>query len=75
MSSKDFSVVVSISGEVEEVTTESGIESGLAAVTFIGSMASITIIDYEPALVKDMKRLLEKIVSKEIHSRYSAKLF
>lgn len=56
---------------MEEVTAESGIESGLAAVTVIGPMASITTIEYEPALVEDMKELLEKIVSKEIRSRHS----
>ncbi|MBD3278725.1 MAG: YjbQ family protein, partial [Candidatus Aegiribacteria sp.] len=55
---KGFSDIVNISGEVEEVIAESGIEDGLAAVTVIGSTASVTTIEYEPALVEDMKELL-----------------
>lgn len=66
-----FSDVVNISGEVEAVIDESKIENGLAAVTVIGSTASVTTIEYEPALVKDMKELLERIVSKDIRSRHS----
>lgn len=68
---KGFSDIVNISGEVEEVIAESGIEDGLAAVTVIGSTASVTTIEYEPALVEDMKELLEKIVSRDIRSRHS----
>lgn len=68
---KGFSDIVNISGEVEEVIAESGIEDGLAAVTVIGSTASVTTIEYEPALVEDMKELLEKIVSRDTRSRHS----
>lgn len=71
LSTKGFSDIVNISGEVEKVIAESGIENGLAAVTVIGSTASVTTIEYEPALVEDMKELLEKIVSRDIRSRHS----
>lgn len=69
--SKGFSDIVNVSGEVQAIVSESGIDEGLVAVTVTGSTASVTTIEYEPALVEDMKELLEKLVSRDIHSRHS----
>lgn len=71
VSSKGFSDIVNLSGEVQSIVSESGIDEGLVAVTVTGSTASVTTIEYEPALVEDMKELLEKLVSREIRSRHS----
>ncbi|MFO8183580.1 MAG: secondary thiamine-phosphate synthase enzyme YjbQ [Candidatus Aegiribacteria sp.] len=71
VSSNGFSDIVNVSGEVRSIVSESGIEEGLVAVTVTGSTASVTTIEYEPALVEDMKELLEKLVSREIRSRHS----
>lgn len=69
--SKGFSDIVDVSGEVQSIVSESGIEEGLVAVTVTGSTASVTTIEYEPALVEDMKELLENLVSRDIRSRHS----
>ena len=42
------------------------------AVTAVGSTASISTIEHEPALVEDLKDLLEKLASSSMHSRHSA---
>ncbi len=66
-----FSDIIDISGEVKSIVSASGISDGLVAVTVIGSTASVTTIEYEPALVEDMKELFEKIVPRNIRSRHS----
>ena len=57
---------------VLEAVRESGIRDGLVAVTSVGSTASISTIEYEPALVQDLKELLEKLAPSSMHSRHSA---
>ncbi|NOQ21834.1 MAG: YjbQ family protein [Candidatus Aegiribacteria sp.] len=71
VSTAGFSDIVDISGEVQSTVSASGIADGLVAVTVIGSTASVTTIEHEPALVEDMKELLEKMVPRNIRSRHS----
>lgn len=66
-----FSDIIDISGEVQSTVSASGIPDGLVAVTVIGSTASVTTIEYEPALVEDMKELFEKIIPRDVRSRHS----
>ena len=70
-STKGFSDIINITDDVGLAVESSGITDGLVAVTVIGSTASITTIEYEPALVLDMKEQLEKMVSQSIRSRHS----
>lgn len=71
VSTTGFSDIVNISVEVQSAVSASGITDGLVAVTVIGSTASATTIEYEPALVEDMKEWLEKIIPRTIRSRHS----
>ncbi len=71
VSTAGISDIINISGEVQSVVSASGIADGLVAATVIGSTASVTTIEYEPALVEDMKELFEKMVSRDIRSRHS----
>ena len=71
VSTEGFSDIVNIAGEVQSIVTDSGVEDGLVAVTVIGSTASVTTIEYEPALVEDMRELLEQLVSRKVRSRHS----
>lgn len=68
---KGFSDVIDITGLVEEAIKESGMQNGLVSVTAEGSTASVTTMEYEPALVADMKELLNRIVPETIKSRHS----
>lgn len=66
-----FSDVHDLTPSVRETVRQSGIRDGLAAVTAVGSTASISTIEYEPALVEDLKELLERLASASMHSRHS----
>jgi secondary thiamine-phosphate synthase enzyme len=71
VTTEGFSDIVNIGSEVQSVVSDSGVDDGLVTVTVTGSTASVTTIEYEPALVEDMRELLEKLVSRNIRSRHS----
>jgi secondary thiamine-phosphate synthase enzyme len=68
---RGFSDIKDITGQVQDVVLKSKIRSGLVNIFAVGSTASITTIEYEPALVEDMKEQLEKFASSTMHSRHS----
>jgi secondary thiamine-phosphate synthase enzyme len=53
--------VVDITKEVSDVVKKSKIKSGIVSVFVTGSTASISTIEYEPNLINDVKRALERI--------------
>ena len=67
-----YSDVHDLTPAVRQAVRESGIRDGLVAVTSVGSTASVSTIEYEPALVEDLKELLEKLAPATMHSRHSA---
>ncbi len=69
--SRGFSDIIDITGSVNDIVRESGLENGIVCISVIGSTASITTIEYEPALVADMKEQLERMVSQSLRSRHS----
>jgi secondary thiamine-phosphate synthase enzyme len=68
---KGFSDIVDITSNVESIIAESEIKNGIAAVFAVGSTASISTIEYEPALVQDLKDQLNKLVPANLRSRHS----
>jgi secondary thiamine-phosphate synthase enzyme len=68
---KGFSDIVDITFHVESVIVDSKIENGIATVFVVGSTASISTIEFEPALALDMKEKLEDIVPANLRSRHS----
>lgn len=66
-----YSDIKDITNEVQKIVLKSKITNGLVSVFATGSTASITTIEYEPALVEDMKEQLEKFASSTMHSRHS----
>lgn len=68
---KGFSDIKDITGEIQKIVLKSRITKGLVNIFVVGSTASITTIEYEPALVEDMKEHLEKFVPSTMHSRHS----
>jgi secondary thiamine-phosphate synthase enzyme len=53
--------VIDITGEVSKIIERSKIKDGSVVVFVPGSTASVSTIEYEPNLVKDVKSHLEKI--------------
>lgn len=61
ISTKGNDDVIDITSKVAELVSGSKIRSGLANVFITGSTASVTTIEYEPGLVRDIKALGERI--------------
>lgn len=72
LETRGFSDVHDLSGTVQKIVRESGVREGTVAVTVIGSTASISTIEYEPALVQDLRDFLEALASSNMHTRHSA---
>ena len=51
-----------ITDEVRKVLKDSKLKEGNCNVFSIGSTASVTTIEYEPGLLKDIPRILEKLI-------------
>ena len=66
-----FSDLHDITDGVRQVVDAAGINAGIVNVFAIGSTASITTIEYEPALVKDMDEALEKLWPRDMRSHHS----
>jgi secondary thiamine-phosphate synthase enzyme len=67
-----FSDIRDITESVQQIVTRSGMSQGLANITALGSTASVSTIESEPALIEDMREQLERLVSRNLHSRHSA---
>lgn len=66
-----FSDIKDITDNVRHIVSTSGVKNGLVHIFVVGSTASISTIEYEPALVEDMKEQLEKLVPSSLPSRHS----
>jgi secondary thiamine-phosphate synthase enzyme len=71
LSTKGFSDIKNITNQVAQVVNQSGIKGGLVGVFAVGSTASISTIEYEPALVEDVRDQLEEFVPSSKHTRHS----
>ena len=71
LETRGFSDIHDLTRRINGVIGASGMDSGLAGISVIGSTASITSIEFEPALVEDMKAKLEELVSRRWASRHS----
>lgn len=54
--------IIDITVEINEIILKSGIKEGLCTVFSVGSTAGITTIEYEPGLLKDIPKLLDKLI-------------
>ena len=68
---RGFSDIIDLTSRVENIIAESGIREGIVNVSAIGSTASITTMEFEPALVEDFREKLEQLVSSRERSRHS----
>lgn len=53
--------IIDVTGDVRKILRSSKIKEGSVLVFVPGSTASVSTIEYEPNLVKDVKRVLDKI--------------
>ena len=68
---KGYSDVKDITGEVRHIIEGSGISDGIVTVHSVGSTASISTIEFEPALNADFRDQIEKFIPSSLHTRHS----
>ena len=59
--------IIDITIQVQALLTKSNLNDGLATVFVPGSTATVTTIEYEPGLIADIKKALERIAPKDGH--------
>lgn len=65
-----FSDIKDITQQVKDIVLESDVEEGIVNIFVIGSTATVSTIEFEPALVQDMKDKLEEFISKDKTTRH-----
>ena len=58
--------IINITSDVQKELTATGINSGIATIFVAGSTAGVTTVEYEPALVADLKNSWQKLVPDNI---------
>lgn len=71
VNTEGFSDIINITSMVQEAVSRSGIMEGIVNIFSIGSTQTITVIEYEPALVQDVKEILENLIPQSMKSRHS----
>jgi secondary thiamine-phosphate synthase enzyme len=71
LQTQGYSDIKNITERVQDIVRESGIVSGMVNIFVIGSTASVSTIEYEPALVQDVQQELEKWIPSTLHSLHS----
>ena len=62
LSTKGFSDIIDITTRVDSARGRSKIENGLVTVFCPGSTGSVTTIEYETGVLKDLQKAIEKVV-------------
>jgi secondary thiamine-phosphate synthase enzyme len=65
--------MVDITSKVGDVLSGSGLMNGIVTVFVPGSTASVTTIEYEPGLIKDFPKAMEKLAPREAHYDHNAR--
>jgi len=65
--------VIDITDEVAGLLAKSGIREGQLLVFTPGSTAAITTIEYEPGVVDDLRRAIERLAPRDIHYDHDAR--
>ncbi|UCF49232.1 MAG: YjbQ family protein [Thermoplasmatales archaeon] len=59
--------IIDITNQVQNIVNKSKIKNGIVCIFVPGSTGTITTIEYEPGLMKDLPRALQKIAPKGEH--------
>jgi len=73
VTTEGFTDVVDISEQVGNAIDKSAVADGMALVSVAGSTASITSIEYEPGVVRDLKNAIERLAPSNIKYEHDAR--
>lgn len=65
--------MIDVTAKVQDVLAASGINRGIVTLFVPGSTASVTTIEYEPGLMKDFPRAMDKLAPKDAHYDHDAR--
>jgi secondary thiamine-phosphate synthase enzyme len=68
---KGYSDIINVTGKVSQIATESKVSDGIINISVIGSTASVSTIEFEPALTADFKDQLERFIPQSLKTRHS----
>lgn len=71
LNTEGFSDIHNVTAEVQQIVLDSKIEEGFCHIFTVGSTASVSTMEFEPALVKDIKEKLEEFASENERSHHS----
>ena len=63
---KGFTDIIDITVDVADISERSGIRAGLVTVFCTGSTGALTTIEFEPGVVNDLKKAIERIAPSDI---------
>ncbi|MFA5012861.1 MAG: secondary thiamine-phosphate synthase enzyme YjbQ [Ignavibacteria bacterium] len=63
ISSKGNCDIKNITEETSSILEKSGIKNGIVILFAVGSTTGLTTLEYEPGLLKDLPKLMDKIIS------------
>lgn len=69
LSTEGNSDIQNITEKVQNIVTGSKMKEGNCCVFSIGSTASVTTIEYEPGLIKDIPKILDKLIP--VYAKYN----
>ncbi|HLF14714.1 MAG TPA: secondary thiamine-phosphate synthase enzyme YjbQ [Bacteroidota bacterium] len=73
VSSKGFTDVIDITGEVRGAVAAAGVKDGIVTVFVPGSTAGITTIEFESGAIEDLKDAIDRIAPRDIHYAHNAR--
>ena len=59
--------IIDITADVQDLVSKSKIKDGIVCIFVPGSTGTVTSIEYEPGLMKDLPKALEKIAPKDVY--------
>ena len=62
-----------VTPEVQRVTLESGVRTGVAIVQLVGSTGAVTTIEYEAGALSDLRRALDAVAPVDAHYEHNAR--
>ena len=66
LSTKGFSDIIDITARVDSARGRSNIENGLVTVFCPGSTGSVTTVEYEAGVLRDLQKAIEKVAPSDI---------
>ena len=62
-----------ITADLEQLVRDSGIKTGIAVVSLVGSTGAVTTIEYEPGALQDLRTALERLSPRDQHYAHNAR--